>query len=94
MATMTMTTTHDDKIMNFDVANGYDAFMKLFNEDEIAEMRDWLEGDECGYDYSWATGDEANEGIVIDYVKEWLVQNIRNMTYSGTEQLFKIIYNM
>ena len=89
----TMITTHDEKIMNFNIAEGYEAFMKLFNENEIAEMRGWLE-DELDYDYSWATGNEANKGIIFDYVREWLIQNIRNMTYDGTQQLFKIVYNV
>ncbi len=89
----TMTFSHDEKIMNFDVANGYEAFVSMFDGAEIAEMRDWLE-DGFSYDYSWATGNEAESGIVIDYVKEWLCQNIRDMTYNGTEQLFKILYKM
>lgn len=90
---ITMTTTHDEKIMNFNIAEGYKAFMKLFDENEIAEMRGWLE-DVLDYDYSWATGNEANEGIIIDYVREWLIQNIRDNIISGSRQLFNIVYNV
>ena len=75
------------------IAEGYEAFMKLFDENEIAEMRGWLER-ELDYDYSWATGNEANEGIIFDYVREWLIQNIRDNIISGSRQLFDIVYNV
>lgn len=90
---MKMTTTYDEKIMNFDIANGYEAFVKMFEDDEISDMRDWLER-EFDMDFSWISEKELAECVAIEYVKEWLVQNIRNMTYSGTEQLFSIIYKM
>ena len=89
-----MTNAHDGKIINFDVANGFDAFIKLFTDDEVAEMRSWLEDDEIGYNYSWGSLEDTRDGIIVDYVKEWLCQNIRNLTYNGTEQLFKILYEM
>jgi hypothetical protein len=90
----TMTTTYDEKIMKFDITEGYDAFMKLFNEAEIAEMRRWLE-----HDHDWLFDDANNEqelrdGVVFAYVKEWLCENIRNEDIDGTEQLFNIIYKM
>ena len=93
MTTMTFTATQDEKIMNFNTDQGYDAFVAMFDEAEIAEMSSWLNR-ECGYDYSWSTQKEANEGIVVDYVKEWLCQNIRNSVTDGTEQLFTIVYDV
>lgn len=89
-----MTTTHDEKIMNFDVAEGYEAFMKLFNEDEIAEMRRWLEHD-CNWLFDDANNEqELKDGVVFAYVKEWLCENIHNRIIDGTEKLFKIVYKM
>ena len=86
-------TTYDEKIMNFNTGKGYDAFYDMFDDDEIYEMRSWLER-EYDYNYDWATEKEARDLVAIDYVKEWLCDNIRNMRYDGTEQLFDIIYNM
>lgn len=86
-------TTYDEKIKNFDIANGYEAFINMFNEDEIDEMRRYIER-EYDYNYDWATEKEANEGIIVDYVKEWLCENIRYISYNGTEQLFNIVYKM
>ena len=90
----TMTTTHDEKIMNFDIAEGYEAFMAMFNEDEIADMRRWLE-----LYRDWLFDDANNEqelrdGVVFAYIKEWLCENIHNGTIDCTEKLFKIVYQM
>jgi hypothetical protein len=88
-----MTNTYDEKIMNFDVNEGYEAFINMFDEDEIAEMNSYLER-EYGYDYSWASEKDAKESIIIDYVKECLCENIRYISYKGTEQLFNIVYKV
>jgi hypothetical protein len=88
-----MTNTYDEKIMNFDIANGYEAFINMFDEDEIAEMYSWLER-EFGYDYYWDSEKEAKEGIIVGYIQECLCENIRNMIYNGTEQLFNIVYKV
>ena len=103
----TMINSYDEKIMNFDISEGFEAFINLFDEEEIKEMRAWLEEDDDeGYGYcydfldmpytdgTYKTEQEKNEYIVMDYVKEWLVQNIRGNTRDGSEQLFNILYNM
>lgn len=89
-----MTNSYDEKIMNFDVNEGYDAFVKLFNEEEIKEMRECLEESFEYCDYSSVSEKELPEVIIIDYVREWLIQNIRGNTYDGTRKLFNILYMM
>lgn len=84
-----MTTTYKEKIMNFDIANGYEAFINMFDEKDIDEMRSYIER-EYGYDCSFYT----KEDTIVDYVKEWLCENVRNMRYDGTEQLFNIVYKV
>ena len=86
-----MFNSYDEKIMNFDVNEGYDAFINLFNEEEIKEMRECLEE---SFDYSYVSEKELPEVIIIDYVREWLIQNIRGNTYDGTRKLFDILYMM
>lgn len=85
--------SHNKKIMDFDVSLGYEAFVSLFNDEEIAEMGYYLRK-EYDYDYSELPEEEAKECIIIDYVKELLIENIRDITYAGTEKLFNIIYNL
>ena len=89
----TMIPTHDEKIMNFDIYEGHKAFMEMFDEDEIAEMRRWLER-ELGYDYSYNDDDEIDALVITDYVKEWLRQNIRDDIISGSRKLFNIVYDV
>ena len=89
------TNTYDEKIMSFDIDEGYEAFMKLFDEDEIAEMRRWLEREcECTYDYSYTTDDEADTLAIADYVKEMLIMNIREDINSGSRQLLNIVFDI
>ncbi|MBR4419385.1 MAG: hypothetical protein IKT32_00740 [Clostridia bacterium] len=72
--------------------NDYREFISMFDAEEIAAMRDYLECDECGYDFSYAMENELAELVSIFYVKEWLIDNIRNATITGTEQLFNLFY--
>lgn len=88
-----MTMSQNKKIMDFDVSLGYEAFVSIFNDEEIAEM-DYYLRKEYDYDYSYLPEKEMKECIIIDYVKEWLIENIRDISYNGTEQLFNIIYNL
>lgn len=88
-----MTTTYDEKIMNFKTVEGYDLFINMFDNDEIDEMRRYLER-VYGYNYPWAAEEEIKGLVAFDYVKEWLCDNIRNSIVDGTAQLFDIIYDM
>lgn len=86
-----MTTTHDEKIMKFNINNGFNEFVAMFDEKEIAEMRWWLER----Y-HDWLFDDANNEqelrdGVVSAYVKEWLCENIHNGTIDGTNHLFNLV---
>lgn len=88
--TMEYYNTHDEKIMNY----GGDCYKDLvaeFTSEEVAEMRHYLEK-EYDYDYSYLDSSEMAECIVIDYIREWLIENIRQFTINGTEQLFKLVY--
>ena len=85
--------SHDRKIIMFNVSEGNEAFYSLFNDDEVEEMEGWLNR-EFGYDYSYTTSKEARECVIIDYCREWLCDNVRNWRYAGTEELFNILFKM
>ncbi len=85
-----MVSSYDKKIMEFDVREGYNALMCMFDDDELEEMRKELEN-EYGYDYSYITMKEAKECIIIDYVREWLMDNVRVMSLYGSSQLLDIL---
>ena len=87
-----MTNTHDEKIMNYK-SDSYRDFIGMFDADEVEEMRRYLEHN-YGYDYSYACESEVAELVAVDYIREWLIDNIRNITISGTEQLFKLVYHL
>ena len=87
--------TYDEKIMNFDIYDGHKAFMEMFDEDEVAEMRRWLECEcECTYDYSYNDDDEIHNLVISDYVKEMLISNVREDVISGSRQLFDIVFDV
>lgn len=90
---MNYTNSYDKKIITWDYDNNndYKGFMAQFTDDECKDMSDWLER-EFDYDYSWAAFEDAKECIVIDYIKEMLIENIRTMTYYGTDKLLKAYY--
>ena len=95
---MNYTNTYDEKIMNF-TGCFYEDLMALFTDDEVSQMRWWLE-DEFDYYYdfleyddgegNYKTEAEKREYIVVDYIKEWLCANIKAGTRSGTRHLFEI----
>lgn len=74
-----------NKIMNFDVADGYDAFINLFSFEDIYEMMDEMDND-----YSLYAFKEVREEVIKDYIREWLVEQINDGTISGTRKLFDI----
>ena len=85
----------DEKIMNFDIAKGWDAFVKQFDEAEIAEVREWMEGEEFGYDYeSYEADEDIAVMIISDYVREWLCENVKMNNVSGARKLFSIVFDM
>ena len=87
-----MENSYDEKIMNYS-GNSYSEFMAMFEANEVEEMRKYLERN-YGYCYEWMEVNELTESVVIDYIKEWLIVNIRDMTLCGTEQLFKLVYGL
>jgi hypothetical protein len=99
---MAMTNTYDEKIMNFN-GSFFEDLMALFTDEEISEMRYWLE-DEIGYDYdfleyddgagNYKTEEEKRNIIIVDYIRELLCVNIKSGTRSGTRHLFNIVYKM
>ena len=82
-----MTTHFDEKIMKFDVANGYDAFIELFTYKDICEMLKLMDNGSYGLHNG---PQEMIQSIITAYVKEWLVEQINDGTISGTRQLFDI----
>lgn len=96
----TMTNSYDEKIMNF-TGCFYEDLMALFTDDEVSQMRDWLEEEfDYSYDFleyddgegNYKTEAEKREYIVVDYIKEWLCANIKEGTRFGTRHLFEIVY--
>lgn len=90
--TMKFSNTYDEKIMNY-TGNNYNEFIALFDNDEVEEMRKYLERT-FNEDFSYATEKEVAELVAVAYLKELLIENIRNHTYSGTEHLFKLFYSL
>lgn len=81
-----MTTHFDEKIMNFDIANGYDAFINLFTFDDIWGMIKVM-------DSSYALHNDPQKmmrSVITAYVREWLVEQINDGVYRGTRHLFDI----
>lgn len=81
-----MTTHFDEKIMNFDVADGYDAFINLFTFDDIWGMIEVM-------DDSYTLHNDPQKmmrSVITAYVREWLVEQINDGTISGTRKLFDI----
>lgn len=82
-----MTTHFDEKIMNFDVANGYDAFMELFTMEDVCGMLEVMYGGEYDVDDIFQ---ECKQDTIATYVKDWLVEAIKYDTIFGTRQLFNV----
>ena len=89
---MIYTNSQDEKIMNYH-GNSYEEFVALFTEEEVEEMRQYLERN-LDYDYSYTTEKELAELVSIAYLQEWLIQQIREFTYNGTEHLFNLLYSI
>ena len=85
--------SYDEKIMKYE-GNKYNEFMTMFEKDEIEEMRYSLERNN-GYDYSYLSEREDAESIVMEYVKERLIDNIREMRDDGMNNaLYNAVYNL
>ena len=85
--------SYDEKIMKYE-GNKYNEFMTMFEKDEIEEMRNSLERIN-GYDYSYLSELEAAEAVITDYVKERLIDNIREMRDDGMNNaLYNAVYNL
>ena len=82
-----MTTHFNDKIMNFDIANGYDAFIKLFTMEDIYGMIELMDNGDYDLDNY---PQEMKQAVITDYVREWLVEQINYGVYRGTRKLFAI----
>lgn len=82
-----MTNQFDEKIMNFDVANGRDAFIELFTYEDISGMLRLMDNGSYGLHNG---PQEMIRSIITAYVKEWLVEAIDYGPNSRTRQLFDI----
>lgn len=80
----------EKKIISFNIEDGYEAFMNLFNEEEVELMKQSL----SNYDYSDYSEEEVTGAVIVDYVKEWCITNILEGTIYGTKKLLDIIYNL
>ena len=81
-----MATHFDEKIMNFDVADGYDAFINLFTFDDIWGMIEVM-------DSSYTLHNDPQKmmrSVITAYVREWLVEQINYGKIRGTRHLFDI----
>ena len=87
----------DDKILNFDITKGYEAFVCMFTDEEVESMC-WYLDHECGVDYYYTDNHNVDKkyynDIIIDYVREWLCSNIRNDVRYGSQKLFDIVYKV
>jgi hypothetical protein len=86
---MDYTNTHNKKIMKFDISKGYEAFIEIFTEEEKENIKQYMI-----YHYDFNEDDMDYEGFIIEYIKYWLADNAYNLRYNGTEQLYKILFEM
>lgn len=82
-----MTANFNEKIMNFDIANGYDAFIELFTMEEIYGMIELMDNGDYDLDNY---PQEMKQAVITNYVREWLIEQINNGVYRGTRKLFDI----
>ena len=82
-----MATHFNEKIMNFDVANGYDAFINLFTFEDIWGMIELMDN---GSYVLHNDPQKMMRSVITAYVREWLVEQINDGVYSGTRKLFDI----
>lgn len=83
------TRTCDDKIMAYDLNDGYETFVSMFTDDELQAMRHWLYK-ECGYDDEEVLANR--EEVIAIYVKEWLIYDIRESWIDNcTDKLYEIV---
>ncbi len=77
--------SYDVKLANgIDNNIDFDTIIASMDDDEVEEIRDWLEG-EIGRDYSYTTWKEAKILICEDYVYEVAAQVIRDMKLPWNE---------
>ena len=82
---MVYTNTFDDKIMQYRGEN-WEEFVSLFTDEELEQMRQTRTiyySDRCTKD---------TESLLIAYLEGWAVENIKERTISGTEQLLRLLY--
>ena len=85
--------SYDEKIMEYD-GNNYNEFTAMFEEDEVEEMRKWLERNH-GYDFSYLCEKEVDGAVIVAYVKERLVDNIYEMRDDGMNNaLYNAVFNL
>lgn len=92
---MNYTNSYDEKIINFDITKGYEAFVCMFTDDELQAMLEWLHR-ECWYDDDEEFINEDRtlnkDRIILVYIHEWLIYDIRERWVdSTTEKLFEIV---
>lgn len=85
--------SYDEKIMEYD-GNSYNEFMAMFEAEEVEEMRRSLERNN-GYDYSYLCEKEVPEAVIADYVRERLIDNVREMRDDGMNNaLYNAVFNL
>ena len=77
--------SYDEKIMSYKGDN-WEEFVALFTDEELEQIRQ----ERCIY-YSYLyTGDK--ESLLMAYLEEWAVEQVRDRIVSGTEQLLRLLY--
>lgn len=80
----------DSKIMNWDMGD-IDGLISQITQEELDYMTERLFSDEIEIlPENYMTHDEYVHALLFHYVKQWLLEQINNVTYSGTRQLFEV----
>lgn len=82
----------NDWIISFPVNNPnltIKDFVSQFHDEEIDAMREYNE-DTNDIVYEDLDEDDLNYCIIIDYIKDWLIDNIRNDIVRDTRKLFEL----
>lgn len=83
--------TYDEKIMSYD-GDSIKELSESFEPNEVEEMKRYLERN-YGYDLSYPSEEKEAERVTACYIQEWLIENIRNLFYVGTDQLYRLVYS-
>ena len=83
------TNSFDEKIMNWNKKD-FDELVKQMDENEIQDMNWWLRSREIDIAPDCNTIGDYRKGVLYEYIKQWLIQQIDESIISGTAELFEI----